>query len=171
MNSSNQVTMRSSFQIPAPSTCLKDTGQKYIWWLIITLLALPSIFREELNPSFCFSRRLSWPSTNVLASAGGVNMTVREMGSQKVTGIYMLESQGVSFQKAWNVSSTIDDMTIKPVRGDRNYHAPLHYFIMIGSKQSLPLQRPKCLCPLEENLAGNISGKFLLAPFFPSEFS
>lgn len=69
--------------IPAPSTCYEITRPG----LIITLLALPSVFREGNNPSLCFSRRLSWLSPNILASAGSVNVTVVEMANPKATGI------------------------------------------------------------------------------------
>lgn len=98
-------------------------------------------------------------------------MTVMEMANQKATGIYVFVSQGMSFYTAWKVLSAIDDMTIKPVRGDRDCHAPLECFTMISPKQSPPLQRRQCLCPLEDNLVGNLIGKFLLPPFFQFPFS
>ncbi|PKU48651.1 hypothetical protein llap_975 [Limosa lapponica baueri] len=98
--------------------------------------------------------RLSWLSPNLLTSVGNVNMTVVEMADQEATGIYVFVSQGMSFYTAWKVLSTINDITIKPVRADRNCRAPLECFTMIGSKQSPPLQRPRCLCPLEDNLGG-----------------
>ena len=126
---------------------------------------------EKRITHHCFSHRLSWLSPNLLASAGSVNMTVVEMANQKATGIYVFVSRGMSFYTAWKVSSTIDDMTIKPVRGDRNCHAPLECFTMISSKQSPPLQRPQCLCPLEDDLVWNLTGKFSLPPFFPFPFS
>lgn len=153
--------------IPAPSARYEVTRPG----LIITLLALPSIFREGNNPSLCFSHRLSWLGPNLLASAGSVNVTVVEMANPKATGIYGFVSQGMPFYTSWKDSSTIDDKTIKRVRGDGNCRAPLECFATISSKQSPPLQSPQCLCPLEDDLVGNLTGKFLLPPFFPFPFS
>lgn len=61
-------------------------------------------------------------------------------------------------------------MTTKPVREGRKCHAPLECFTVISSKQRFPLQRPQCLCPLEDDLVENLTGKFLPSPFFPFPF-
>lgn len=139
--------------------------------MILTLLALPSFFREERNPSLWFSYRLSWLSPNLLASTGSVNVTFVEMTTPKSTGICVFVSQGMSFYTVWKVSSAFNGMTTKPVREGRKCHAPLECFTVISSKQRFPLQRPQCLCPLEDDLVENLTGKFLPSPFFPFPFS
>lgn len=133
--------------------------------MILTLPALPSLFREARNPSLWFPYRLSWLSDNLLASAGSLNVTFMEMTTPKSTGIWVFVSQGMS----WKVSSAFNDMTIKPVREGRRCHAHLVFHSALLQAE-ISLAETSVPVPTGRWPGRKLKWKILTVTFLPISF-